>query len=94
MTESPDKAQTDALPDAPAEDDKPFGLLDYIIVNVLFVTFLAIVAIFMKSLFPESNGVPFFFTVLAIGFIGVSAYDYLFDWLYQPAKDEESAEKS
>lgn len=79
----------DALPPAPPEDDAPFALRDYVIVNALFLGFLLVVFLLMRGLYPDAGGLGFFFIVLAVGFVAVSVYDFLFDRLYVPPKDDE-----
>ena len=54
-----------------------------------FLIFLGLVFILMRSLFPDTGGLSFFFVLLGLGFIVVSAYDYLFDRLHVPPKEEE-----
>lgn len=76
-------------PPTPAEDDEPFALRDYVVVNALFLGFLAAIFLLMRLLFADSAGLWFFFLVLGIGFVAVSVYDFLFDRLYTPPADEE-----
>ena len=73
--------ETESLPPAPAEDDKPFSLADYVVVNALFFAFLIVIYIAMRALYPETGGLTVFYVLLAGGFVLVSIYDYVFDRL-------------
>jgi hypothetical protein len=88
MSENPTPAD-EQLPPAPAEDDRPFRLLDYIVVDALFLGFLAVLYLLMRVLFPDAAGLYFFFIVLGVGFVSVSIYDFLFDRLSVPPSDGE-----
>jgi hypothetical protein len=78
----------DALPPAPLEDDKPFSVADYLVVNALFIGFVLVLYVAMRAIFPDTSGLTFFFGVIIAGFIGVSAYDFLFDRLCAPSAEE------
>ncbi|MBN1476651.1 hypothetical protein JXA47_07860 [Candidatus Sumerlaeota bacterium] len=94
MTETspPADQTTEASPPAPMEDDQPFALRDYLVVNAAFIAFLAILYVLMIKLFPNTGGLTVFFVILAVGFIAVSIYDFLFDRLWTPPADEERDE--
>jgi hypothetical protein len=94
MTETPTSTESPAEAPAPApmEDDQPFALRDYLVVNAAFIAFLAILYVLMIKLFPNTGGLTVFFVILAVGFIAVSIYDFLFDRLWSPPADEERDE--
>ncbi|NUP90799.1 MAG: hypothetical protein HUU25_13435 [Candidatus Sumerlaeia bacterium] len=89
MAEQPPETSPppDALPAPPLEDDQPFSVADYLVVNALFIGFVLVLYVAMLSLFPDTGGLTFFFAVIIFGFIGVSVYDYLFDRLSGPPGD-------
>ena len=59
---------------------------DYLIVNAIFIAFCTLQLLFIKWFVKDLSGVLFFFAVLIIGFVVVSAFDYLFDFFSEKRK--------
>ena len=74
--ETPDISEDEMLAPAPVEDDEPFSLGDYLVVNVIFLAFLGLVFFMMRRLYPDTGGLAVFFILTGIGFIIVSIYDF------------------
>ena len=85
---APSSVLDEAMPAPPEEDDAPFSPIDYVVVNALFLGFLAAVYLLTRGLFHDDGGLRVFFVILAFGFIAVSVYDFLFDRLHRPPPEE------
>ncbi len=61
------------------ENSELFPLKGYIILNIIFYLFCALQLFIVKKAGGETEGLFFFFGVIAIGFTIVSIFDYLYD---------------
>ncbi|MCX8038045.1 MAG: hypothetical protein N3D11_13525 [Candidatus Sumerlaeia bacterium] len=61
--------------------DPPFPIYGYLIINVVFWLFCALEILLVRAWIKETQGVVFFFVILAIGFTVVSIFDCIYDRL-------------
>ncbi len=87
--EAPAHSEEEMLPPAPVEDDEPFSLGDYLVVNVIFLAFLGLIHFTMRRLYPDTGGLSVFFILTGIGFIIVSIYDFAFDRLSRRGEERD-----
>lgn len=71
--------------------ERRYGPLDYLIVNVVFIAFCVLQFAVIKAITGEQIGLFFFFGVIVIGFILVSAFMYIFDVVAESSEEEESS---
>jgi hypothetical protein len=73
--------------EASIEAAGPFSIKAYVIMNVIFDGFCVLQLLLARIFIHETRGLYFFFCLLMIGFLAVSAFDFLYDRFVQSPDD-------